>query len=73
MFFYVGVSDFCEIKKVYFLGYMVYRLFLVVLGRRELDDRDYYGNKRLDFVGLLFVFLFRGMFKNLFKEVWIYV
>lgn len=40
---HVGVSDFCETKKAYFLGYMVHRLLLASLGRRELDDRDHYG------------------------------
>ncbi|KAK0070656.1 hypothetical protein PV325_000261, partial [Microctonus aethiopoides] len=29
------------------------------LGRRELDDRDHYGNKRLDLAGPLLAFLFR--------------
>ena len=36
---HVGVSDFCETRKAYFLGYMVHRLLLAALGRRELDDR----------------------------------
>ena len=44
---HVGISDFCESKKAYFLGYMVHRLLLASLGRRELDDRDHIGNKRL--------------------------
>jgi len=35
--------------------------------RRELDDRDHYGNKRLDLAGPLLAFLFRGLFKNLMK------
>lgn len=48
---HVGVSDFCETRKAYFLGYMVHRLLLASLGRRELDDRDHYGNKRLDLAG----------------------
>ncbi|CAJ0962153.1 unnamed protein product [Ranitomeya imitator] len=52
--------------------YMVHRLLLAALGRRELDDRDHYGNKRLDLAGPLLAFLFRGMFKNLLKEVRIY-
>ncbi|XP_043915093.1 DNA-directed RNA polymerase II subunit RPB2 [Protopterus annectens] len=69
---HVGVSDFCETKKAYFLGYMVHRLLLGALGRRELDDRDHYGNKRLDLAGPLLAFLFRGMFKNLLKEIRIY-
>lgn len=66
---HVGVSDFCETKKAYYLGYMVHRLLLAALGRRELDDRDHYGNKRLDLAGPLMAFLFRGLFKNLTKEV----
>jgi DNA-directed RNA polymerase beta subunit len=43
------------------------RLLLAALGRRELDDRDHYGNKRLDLAGPLLAFLFRGLFKNLMK------
>lgn len=66
---HVGISDFCETKKAYFLGYMVHRLLLAALGRRELDDRDHYGNKRLDLAGPLLAFLFRGLFRNLTKEV----
>jgi DNA-directed RNA polymerase beta subunit len=42
-------------------------LLLAALGRRELDDRDHYGNKRLDLAGPLLAFLFRGLFKNLMK------
>ncbi|XP_065649764.1 DNA-directed RNA polymerase II subunit RPB2 isoform X2 [Hydra vulgaris] len=69
---HVGTSDFCETKKAYFLGYMVHRILLAALGRRELDDRDHYGNKRLDLAGPLLAFLFRGLFKNLMKEVRLY-
>lgn len=42
-------------------SYMVHRLLLAALGRRELDDRDHYGNKRLDLAGPLLAFLFRGL------------
>lgn len=69
---HVGVSDFCETKKAYYLGYMVHRLLLAALGRRELDDRDHYGNKRLDLAGPLLAYLFRGLFRNLTKEVKMY-
>lgn len=69
---HVGVSDFCETKKAYYLGYIVHRLLLAVLGRRELDDRDHYGNKRLDLAGPLLAFLFRGLFRNLNKEIKMY-
>ena len=50
----------------------MYRLVQAALGRRELDDRDHYGNKRLDLAGPLLAYLFRGLFKNLTKEVRIY-
>lgn len=53
----------------FFLGYMVHRLLLAATGRRELDDRDHYGNKRLDLAGPLMAFLFRGLFRNLIREV----
>ncbi len=69
---HVGVGDFCETKKAYYLGYMVHRLLLAALGRRELDDRDHYGNKRLDLAGPLLAYLFRGLFRNLTKEVRMY-
>jgi len=69
---HVGISDFCETRKAYFLGYMVHRLLLAALGRRELDDRDHYGNKRLDLAGPLLAFLFRGLFRTLIKEMRMY-
>jgi DNA-directed RNA polymerase II subunit RPB2 len=69
---HVGISDFCETKKAYFLGYMVHRLLVAAGGRRELDDRDHLGNKRLDLAGPLLGYLFRGLFKNLMKEVRLY-
>ncbi|GAU92991.1 hypothetical protein RvY_04994 [Ramazzottius varieornatus] len=69
---HVGTHDYCETKKAYFIGYMVHRLLLAALGRRELDDRDHYGNKRLDLAGPLLAFLFRGLFKNLCKELRLY-
>merc|ERR1719367_1872925 len=51
---------------------MVHRLLLAALGRRELDDRDHYGNKRLDLAGPLLSFLFKGLFKNMIKEIILY-
>ncbi|UYV82440.1 POLR2B [Cordylochernes scorpioides] len=69
---HVGISDFCETKKAYYLGYMVHRLLLAALGRREVDDRDHYGNKRLDLAGPLMAFLFRGLFRSLTKELRLY-
>lgn len=55
--------------QAYFFGYMVQRLLLVALGRRDEDDRDHYANKRLDLGGPLLASLFRQLFRKLAKDV----
>ena len=42
---HIGVSPESHTKKAYFVGYMVHRLLLAGLRRRDTDDRDHYGNK----------------------------
>jgi len=42
---------------------------MVVLGRRQPDDRDHYGKKRLDLAGPLMSYLFRGLFRKLKKHI----
>lgn len=37
-----------EPKKAYFFDYMIHRLLVVALERRELDDHDHFGKKHLD-------------------------
>ena len=49
---------------------MVHRILLAAVGRRELDDRDHYGNKRLDLAGPLLAFLFRGYVIILFFNIY---
>lgn len=66
---HVGVEDHNETKKAYFLGYVVHKLLMCSLGRLEEDDRDHYGNKRLDLAGPLLGGLFRVLFKKLTKDV----
>jgi DNA-directed RNA polymerase II subunit RPB2 len=66
---HVGVMDFVETKKAFFFGYMIHRLLLAALERRDLDDRDHYGKKRLDLGGPLLGFLFRILFRKLSKDV----
>ncbi|KNC56374.1 DNA-directed RNA polymerase [Thecamonas trahens ATCC 50062] len=65
---HVGVTDFSELKKAYYLGYMINKMLQVALGRREQDDRDHYGNKRMDLAGPLLTSLFRGLVKQVSKE-----
>lgn len=48
----------CQLKSV-FARYIIHRLLLCALGRRAEDDRDHYGNKRLDLAGPLLGGLFR--------------
>ncbi|KAG5860186.1 DNA-directed RNA polymerase subunit B [Encephalitozoon hellem] len=62
---HIGTQEFCETKKAYFIGYIVQRLLLVALGRRNPDDRDHYGKKRMDLSGPLLASLFRTLFKKL--------
>ncbi|GAA5829952.1 hypothetical protein JCM11251_007946 [Rhodosporidiobolus azoricus] len=57
-------------KKAFFFGYMVHRLLLAALERRELDDRDHFGAKRLDLAGPLLAALFRMLFRKLTKDVY---
>jgi DNA-directed RNA polymerase II subunit RPB2 len=66
---HVGIGEFCETKKAYFFGYIIHRLLLCALGRRAEDDRDHYGNKRLDLAGPLLGGLFRMLFRKLTKDV----
>jgi DNA-directed RNA polymerase II subunit RPB2 len=66
---HVGVGDLFETKKAFFLGYIVHRVLLCALGRRPEDDRDHYGNKRLDLAGPLLATLFRQLFRRLARDV----
>ncbi|KAJ4703477.1 DNA-directed RNA polymerase subunit beta [Melia azedarach] len=70
---HVGTGDFCETKKAYYFGYIIHRLLLCALGRRAEDDRDHYGNKRLDLAGPLLGGLFRMLFRKLTRDVRAYV
>lgn len=51
-------------RKAFYLGYMVNRLFAAVLGRRNYDDRDHFGNKKIDTPGALIAFLFAQNFQK---------
>ncbi|KIO33829.1 hypothetical protein M407DRAFT_229733 [Tulasnella calospora MUT 4182] len=66
---HISMAEGSETKKAYFLGYMIHRLLLAALDRRELDDRDHFGKKRLDLAGPLLAGLFRMLFRKLTKDV----
>ncbi|RMZ67415.1 hypothetical protein GMOD_00001333 [Pyrenophora seminiperda CCB06] len=62
-----------DTRKAYFFGYMIHRLLQCVLGRRDEDDRDHFGKKRLDLAGPLIANLFRILFLKLTKDVYKYL
>jgi DNA-directed RNA polymerase II subunit RPB2 len=62
-----------ETRKAFFLGYMVHRMLQVALGRRDPDDRDHFGKKRLDLAGPLMAGLFRMLFHKVTKDVYKYL
>ncbi|KAJ9100610.1 hypothetical protein QFC21_003654 [Naganishia friedmannii] len=57
-------------SKAYFFGCMVHRLILAKLQRRDLDDRDHFGKKRLDLAGPLLANLFRLSFRKYTRDIY---
>ncbi|CAJ0932381.1 unnamed protein product, partial [Mesorhabditis belari] len=55
--------------KAIYLGLMCRRLIMAELGESELDDRDFYGNKRLELAGSLLALLFEDVFKRFNSEL----
>lgn len=67
---HISQAEGSETRKAYFLGYIVHKLLQCVLGRREEDDRDHFGKKRLDLAGPLMAVLFRQLFAKLVKDLY---
>ena len=65
---HVSIEKGNEIKKAYFIGYMIFRLGNCALGRSYGDDRDHYGKKRLDMSGVLLTGIFRQLFRRFTKK-----
>ncbi len=61
----------CKTKtqKIYFLGYMTFKLLQTSIGLHSCDDRDSYINKRIDLTGVLLNNLFRNYFNKLVKDM----
>jgi DNA-directed RNA polymerase II subunit RPB2 len=66
---HISQKEGSETRKSFFLGYIVHRILQVALGRREEDDRDHFGKKRLDLAGPLMALLFRQMFKKMKTDI----
>ncbi|CAO1633887.1 unnamed protein product [Parajaminaea phylloscopi] len=67
---HISISEGSNTQKAYFFGYMVHRLLLAALERREIDDRDHFGKKRLDLGGPLLAGLFRMLFRKLTRDIY---
>ncbi len=70
---HVGTEEQSDTKKAFFVGYIVHKLLMCSLERVDEDDRDHYGNKRLDLAGPLLGGLFRMLFRKLTKDVVAYL
>ena len=58
---HVPVQNYCFRQKVIYITHIVRRVLRTVLDRQLLDDKDYYGNKRLELAGSLLSLLFEGI------------
>jgi DNA-directed RNA polymerase subunit B len=56
-------------EKAIFLGEMAFRVLQLKLGRRKIDDKDHFKNKRLRLGGPLLSDLFRVSFRNLTRDI----
>ena len=66
---HIAQTEGCEARKAFFLGYMVHKLLQCALGRRDVDDRDHFGKKRLDLAGPLLAKLFRNLIRKMTNEL----
>nr|CAB3265030.1 DNA-directed RNA polymerase III subunit RPC2 [Phallusia mammillata] len=66
---HVPVIDWNYYSKAVYLSLMIRRVILTQLGQLEVDDRDYYGNKRMELAGGLVSLLFEDLFKRFNTEL----
>jgi len=66
---HVGIGQGFELRKGYFFGYMINKLLSTQTGKRRTDDRDHYGNKRLDTTCPLLSTLFRQLISKVLKDL----
>jgi DNA-directed RNA polymerase III subunit RPC2 len=66
---HVPVRNFDFRLKTIYIGHIVRRVLLAHLGEMPLDDKDYYGNKRLELAGNLLSLLFEDLFKLFNKDL----
>jgi DNA-directed RNA polymerase III subunit RPC2 len=60
----VPVNKYDFVAKRTYIGHVTRRLLVASLDHSMLDDKDYYGNKRLELAGQLLSLLFEDLFKR---------
>ena len=55
--------------QIQYLAMMIRRMLAAMLDPKLVDDRDYYGNKRLELAGGLLALLFEDLFKRMNQEL----
>eukprot|EP00590_Aulacoseira_subarctica_P012306 CAMPEP_0172419888 /NCGR_PEP_ID=MMETSP1064-20121228/6276_1 /TAXON_ID=202472 /ORGANISM="Aulacoseira subarctica , Strain CCAP 1002/5" /LENGTH=1336 /DNA_ID=CAMNT_0013159575 /DNA_START=27 /DNA_END=4037 /DNA_ORIENTATION=+ len=66
---HVPVLNFDFRSKCIYIGHIVRRVLLVEMGKAPMDDKDYYGNKRIELAGNLLSLLFEDLFKHFNKDL----
>ena len=66
---HVPVENFNYKMKAVYLALMVRRIIEAQNDDKQVDDRDYYGNKRMELAGSLIALLFEDLFKKLNSEL----
>lgn len=61
---HVPVEGYCFRAKISYISHIIRRVLNTVLNPKLLDDKDYYGNKRLELAGSLMALLFEDLFKQ---------
>ena len=62
---HVPVPSYDFRQKRAYVAVMIRRILHAMVDRRAIDDKDYYGNKRLELAGQLLALLFEDCFKRL--------
>ena len=65
---HIGTTRDKRLEKALFLGQMANKLLEAVVGRRGLDDKDHYANKRIRLAGDLLAVQFRAAYKAFLKN-----
>ena len=66
---HVPVVSFDYAQKATYLSVMIRRMLMAIDDPSFIDDRDYYGNKRLELAGGLLALLFEDLFKRMNSEL----